>query len=130
MRPLPKIIHTTARDGAPVAKIALTNRPGRFVTMDLEDWTEWLAEGRTVRLYATGNGTGREYPAFADPSYRGGNATVARALLGLGKGRVVRFADGDTTNLRRNNLATVAGKTGGRKRLPEHAKVPPAEVAA
>lgn len=39
----------------------------------------------------------------------GGNVQVARVLLDLGPGQIVRYANGDPTDLRRQNLSVVDG---------------------
>jgi len=46
----------------------------------------------------------------------GGNVQVARVLLDLGEGQIVRYLNGDPTDLRRENLSVVDGNAVRRDR--------------
>lgn len=115
MRRKPQAIYDHALDGSPIVRVELSNRPGQFAVFDAADWESWLTAERSPVIFMSGNGRGREYVCYAAPGTRGLLAPVARVLLGLQNGRLIRFADGVTTNLRRTNLLTIAGKSGGRK---------------
>lgn len=47
----------------------------------------------------------------------GGNVQVARVLLDLGPGQIVRYENGDPTDLRRQNLSVVDGNAIRRDRV-------------
>ena len=100
---------TTA--AALVTKVELSNRPGVFATFDAADWTAWLASGRSTVLFAAGNGHGLEYVLYYDPAHPHAGARVARTLVNPGPRKVIKYANGDRTDLRRANLFVTAGKT-------------------
>ncbi len=134
MKKQPRLSLRAAAGGARVIDIELTNRPGIYAVMDLADFRDWQAAGRSTSFYAFSNGQGREYVGFPDLSRPGHHATVARALLSPGGKKAVRYRNDDPLNLRRANLYAAVGKGSGRKAgVPQgprsSAAVQPAEVA-
>jgi len=53
------------------------------------------------------------YVSFYDPWSAGEMATLARLLVGAGRGQRVRYRDGDRTNLRLSNLRIERGAAKG-----------------
>jgi hypothetical protein len=106
-------------DHSPAVRVSLSNRPGVFAILDHADWTAWIEAGRSTVLFANGNGQGREYVFHYDPSHPGTGSPVARTLTNAGPRRVMKYRNGDRTDLRRSNLYNVAGKTGGLAEVAE-----------
>ena len=109
----PKTIHTTAADGAPIVRVEMTNAPSVFATVDLEDWQSLVDAGFPNRWFLNHVGGGYRYVRFATDRYAGNLETVARTILGPGRGRVTSYRDGDRLNLRRTNLYTAGGYAPG-----------------
>ena len=61
----------------------------------------FLASRRQPSLFISWDGAKRHgYVSFADPAVAGESATLARYIVGAGRGQRVRYKDGDVTNLR------------------------------
>lgn len=108
----PRVIHKFADDGAAVVLVEITNRRGRFATLDLSDWNEWCA-ARSCRLFLNDTGNGYQYVRASSDKVRGSLASVARELVAPGRGRIVSYLDGDRLNLRRKNLFVQQGHAPG-----------------
>ena len=102
----------TARDGASVVDLELSNRPGVFAVMDLSDAEAWIAGGLSTAFSTYGNGSGKSYVRYYDARRRA-YLPVARVLLPAAT-RAVRYRDGDTLDLRRRNLWAPVDKGAGR----------------
>jgi len=99
----PRIVHKLDHDGAPVVLVEMSNRPGRFATLDLHDWEEWSAT-RSARLFLNDNGHGHYYVRATSDAVKGSLVSVARELVSPGRGRIVGYRDENRFNLRRRNL--------------------------
>ena len=101
--------------GTPCFRIPLSNAPGTFAIIDQHTFSSLRSQGLTSPWFLNGNGTGRSYVRIAVPveSSRGGtNLLVARLILGAGPRTVVRYANGNSLDLRFLNLAWRKGKSG------------------
>jgi hypothetical protein len=113
----PPLIVPAERHGRPIVAVELTNHRGFFAAMDPADFAAWRAAGRSLAFFlrsnsVSPNGYSRSYVSFYDGSAPGQVATVSRAILNPGEKWRVRHLSGDTTDLRRVNLTTAAGKPG------------------
>lgn len=92
--------------GARTAFVALTNSPGHFVRVALEDLRRLEGRGLGGAWFLNGNG-GRS--RFVRTRRAGSRhlVQVARLITEAGPGEIVRYRDGDRLNLTRENLALV-----------------------
>lgn len=96
---------TTDADGQQLVHVALANTQQR-ATLYAEDYRRWIDAGFSRHWSLNDNGNGCSY-VKADGRRADGRKTklrVARLIAGAGKGEHVRFADGNTLNLRADNL--------------------------
>jgi hypothetical protein len=110
--PMPKrrlvpITRTHDTDGRPIAVIPLAN--GGTAKMLAADWQEWNRLGLPTRWTLNPTGNGHAYVRAARTRATGCLFTPARVLLEAGRGQIVRYRDGDTSNLRRDNLYLASG---------------------
>lgn len=117
----PKIIRERDEGGRAVVRVELAKQRGLFVTMDAADYDQWIAAGRDTRFILNRNGplTGTHRVVFYDRAVAGGIAGVARQIINPGRGKVVRYRDGDRLNLRRANLDVQGGKARGQSTLAD-----------
>jgi hypothetical protein len=73
------------------------------------DWQEWCRLRLPTRWTLNAAGNGHAYVRAARTRATGHLFTPARVLLEAGRGQIVRYRDGDTTNLRRDNLYLASG---------------------
>lgn len=94
----------TVADGC--AYVPVTNSPGYFVRVDLEDLRRLEAQGQAGAWFLNGNG-GRS--RFVRTRRAGSRhlVQVARLITQAGPGEIVRYRDGDRLNLTRANLTLV-----------------------
>ena len=109
----------TTNYAPPVVRVALSNRPGVFVTLDEPDWFAWIAAGRSTVLFAAGNGQGLDYVLHYEPTSPHAGARVARTLINPGPRKIIKYVNGDRFDLRRANLFVTSGKTREMARLAE-----------
>jgi hypothetical protein len=111
----PRIFRTSDPDGRAVVRVEIANQRSLFAVMDAKDFDDWITAGRGTRFILNKNGpmTGTWRVVVYDRSVAGGLAGVARAILGLGKGRVVEYLNSDRLDLRRSNLAIRRGRAKG-----------------
>lgn len=96
---------TADADGQQLVHVALANTDQR-ATLYAEDYQRWIGAGFSRHWSLNDNGNGSAY-VKADGRRADGRKTklrVARLIAGAGKGEHVRFADGNTLNLRAGNL--------------------------
>lgn len=88
------------------AFVPVTNSPGHFVRVDLEDLRRLEARGKAGAWFLNGNG-GRS--RFVRTRRTGSRhlVQVARLITQAGPGEIVRYRDGDRLNLTRANLSLV-----------------------
>lgn len=99
--------------GETVYRIPLSNRPGRYATVCKEGLA--IIEASLIKSVFMGvDGSGKyEYPSVYSPRVAGEMETLARILVGAGRGQRVRYYDGDRTNLRLSNLRVERGAAKG-----------------
>lgn len=114
-------------DGAPIAVIPLAN--GGTAKMLAADWQKWSRLGLPTRWTLNPTGHGRAYVRAARTRASGCLITPARVLLDAGRAQIVRYRDGDTSNLRRDNLYLASGPAKRRDAtIPAAPKRPPSKA--
>jgi len=109
----PLILFTTAFDQSPIVRIELGNRAGQFATFDRRDFDTPRDNGFPLSIFLNSAGPGRDYVRFSTRRFLGNLETPARLLKGAGPGEVVRYRDGDSTNLRQCNRYVAKGYAPG-----------------
>lgn len=107
MKSTRNIERTTDAYGDDIVRVPLANFAG-YAVVDAEDFDRMLAAGLSPNWFANLNGeNGRLYVKTQVPHDR--PRTVARFVAGAGDNESVRYRDGDTFNLRRENLIVYRG---------------------
>lgn len=102
----------TNHKGRSIAIVEATR--GRRFELDADDWNAIRGSfGECWRVI--GDGKGNEYVAAARPGIPS-PLTPARAITQAGRHERVKYADGNTMNLKRENLIIVSG--GGSHAIP------------
>lgn len=102
-----KIERTTDAYGDAIVRVPLANFAG-YAIVDAEDFDRMMAAGLSPNWFANLNGkNGRLYVKTQVPHDR--PRTVARFVAGAGDNESVRYCDGDTFNLRHENLIVYRG---------------------
>lgn len=114
---------TTDADGLRLAHVALANTDKR-VTLYAEDYDRLITDGWSRHWALTNTGGRFEFVLVngRGPHDRTRTVTVARLIARCGKGQRTHYADGDRTNLRRDNLTVSKG--GGNASFPAAALQP------
>lgn len=101
---------TTDADGQELAHIALANTDRR-ATLYAEDFQRLMDAGWSPHWSLTNTGWRFAYVLAhaCNPMNRSRSITLARLIAQAAKGQRVTYADGDRTNLRRDNLRIVKG---------------------
>lgn len=115
----PRILQGVTDLGASLVKVEMTNQPGVFATVDEEDFRRLVAEGYPKRWFINMSSTGYWYVRFSSDRYLGKLESVGRVIMNAPKGRVVKYRDGDRTNLRRSNLYLTRGYAPGQTPITE-----------
>lgn len=107
--PLPKhpYLGIDTRDGKAVLFVPLV-RNGGTVRIFEDNYRLLMDAGLSPRWFLNSNGRGKSY-VRTWAGRGGGCITVARVLLGAGRGQSVSYKDGDQANLRRDNIFTDLG---------------------
>lgn len=112
------------QSGINCLSISLNRGLTMFSKVRAADWIDIQERGATGVWTATNIGGGRTHVYTELPLRKGAAAssiTVARLILGLGPNERFRFIDGDTLNLRRENLFAVRlGLVGATLRGPRY----------
>jgi hypothetical protein len=98
-------IRTTAADGSPIVLVPV--RGGALpATVDAEDFDRLVAVGISPMWLFNKARQGKAYVRAGHPRQEatGGLVTIARLIMEAPAGNRVRYWDGDTLNLRRENL--------------------------
>lgn len=103
--------YTTDADGQQLVHVALANSQQR-ATLYAEDYLRLMDAGFSARWQYTEDGRGSAYVTLAAYTSTGHNRVipVARLITGAGQGERVRASDGNTLNLRSDNLTFYAGR--------------------
>ena len=75
-----------------------------MVRLNAADHARLRAQGFSDQWCLHRDRDGRAYVRVANPERRGGVLTVARLILDTPAGRIIRYRNGDRTDLRRVNL--------------------------
>jgi hypothetical protein len=105
---------STRSAGRAAVRVELTNAPGQQAVVDADDFAALVAQGYSRSWYVNRSGTGQTYVRLSSRKWLGNNETVARLIVGAGKGQVVKYRDGDPLNLRRRNLVLKRGRAKGK----------------
>lgn len=89
------------------AFVPVTNSPGHFVRVDLEDLRRLEAQGQAGAWFLNGNDHRPRYVRTQNGPGKGRLHQVARLITQAGPGEIVRYRDGDRLNLTRANLSLV-----------------------
>jgi len=109
-------VYTQDRDGKAIVLVPLANhaQPAKLFPEDLE-----LLSSSGLGMAWTFNPAGNGTPYVrAYANVHGKLVTVARLILGVGRGRRVQYRDGDRLNLRRDNLVATQGYAKGKTVIP------------
>lgn len=99
-------VRTLDQTGRGIVRVPLAKNMGTAV-LDAADFDRLMALGLSPHWYLNGTTTHRYVRVGLDT--RGNSVGVARLIVGLGSGRIVRYRDGDPTNLRQANLVIAKG---------------------
>ena len=123
-------IFTIDHDGAAIAWSPLAS--GGRAKVLAETWQAWCADGWSQRwtLNSSGDPLHPEWAYVRFPRTRanGSLLSVARVLMNAGKGDIVRYRDGDRTNLRIDNLYLTRGAA--KRRDADTPRTPPRKPSA
>jgi len=108
-KPRRQHIRTTDGRGRDIVKVPLDNAELRWAVVDAEDFDRLQNAGLTGLWFAVNDGGDRLYVRTTCVDVSGGQVTVARAILGLGRGEVVRYRAGDRLDLRRCSIQSERG---------------------
>lgn len=92
-----------ALDGETVYRVAIENRPGAFATLD-QHGLDLLAAVDVPLLTLIATPKGKTYVQGVRPFCRVRWVNLGRLIAGAEKGERVRYASGDSLDLRRSNL--------------------------
>jgi hypothetical protein len=90
-------------DGETVYRVPLLNQPGSFATLDKHGYDLLVAEGVDLLIQAVATG-GNSYVRYQRSGFTRRWDLAARLVTGASKGQLVRYANGDRTDLRLSNL--------------------------
>lgn len=99
-------VRTVNQSGREIVRVPLAKNMGTAV-LDAPDFERLMALGLSPHWYL--NGTNKHGYVRAGLNTRGNGVGVARVILGLGAGRIVKYRDGDSKNLMRSNLVVAKG---------------------
>lgn len=101
-------IRTTDERGRAIVRVPLTNHAGEAVVEE-SDFDRLTEAGLPMTWQLNGGNSGPGYVRAYCNGATGNLLTVARLITGAGYKQIVRYNDGDRTNLRRSNLKVVSG---------------------
>ncbi|BCP51751.1 hypothetical protein K32_03680 [Kaistia sp. 32K] len=103
--------------GAEALKIPLDGHGLRHAIVSPRDYQGVLDSGLTGAWFTNGNGHGRRYVRTWAPGSPGTLALIARVILEAGPGEIIRYANGDSLDLRGSNLMIMRGRAKRRDSL-------------
>ncbi len=106
-RRAPIVRFATDTDGAAIAFLSL--RSGREVKMLAETYEWLLSSGYSLAWTTITDRDGRQYVVVPVTKASGNLVMAARLIAGAGRNQHVKYRDRDRSNLRLDNLETVAG---------------------
>jgi hypothetical protein len=106
----------TRKDRAVSRLVYVPLANGQSAVLEAETFDNLRSLGLTDQWTASSNGYGQSYVRCKGPGSSSGSVTVARLITMAGRGQVVRYRDGDRTNLRRSNLYLSNGRARDRDR--------------
>ena len=95
-----------ARSRTRVVRVPLGPRGMKgFATIDLDLWEKFIARGFSGNLNAGfAPNSDKLYVTCPSTAVAGNNQLLGRVLMDAKRGEVVRYLDGDPTNLRKSNM--------------------------
>lgn len=108
-KPRRQHIWTTDERGRDIVRVPVDETGLRHALVDADDFDRLQSTGLTGVFFVVNNGKGQLYVRTGCTDVSGGQVTVARAILGLGRGEVVRYRAGDRLDLRRCSIQSERG---------------------
>ena len=97
--------------GTDTVLVPLDDDGRRFAKVDAKDYHTMIEGGLTTKWNANSNGKwGKLYVRCSVTGVHGRKVSVARVILGLSKGQVVKYKNDDTLDLTRQNLIIGNGR--------------------
>lgn len=93
-------------DGTPIVRVELVNRRGVFATVDEADFNRLLDAGFSPRWCLNESAPGFFYVRCYQGGVAGKLGVVARLVAEAGRGRQIKYRNGNTLDLRSRNLLT------------------------
>jgi len=105
-------IRTVDRDGAEIVLVPLANHhlPAKLLA---DDFDRLVSDGVSLAWTFNDNGSGYGYVRTYSGAVAGKLTSIARLIVNAGRGKVVKYRDGDRLNLRRDNLWIARGPARG-----------------
>lgn len=83
--------------------VFVTLTSGKAAMIDRDDYERFLNEGLSLNWYAVTDRNGNQYVNVYRHAF-GNNTTVARLIMGAGRGEVISYYNGNSFDLRKANL--------------------------
>lgn len=96
--------------GMAALKVPLDGHGLRHAIVSPHGYQCVIDSGLTGAWFTNGNGHGRRYVRTWAPGRPGTLALIARVILEAGPGEVIRYANGDSLDLRISNLRVTRGR--------------------
>ncbi|MET4634922.1 hypothetical protein [Kaistia defluvii] len=96
--------------GMAALKVPLDNHGRNHAIVGPRAYQRVLDSGLTGMWFTNSNGHGRRYVRTAAPGSRSTLTLIARVIMDAGPGEVIRYANGDSLDLRVMNLLSRRGK--------------------
>jgi len=101
-------VRTTAADGKEIVIVPLQG-DGEAAIVDAADFDKLLDAGVSTQWTAAGRKGSPRYVRCAVNGQRGNAVQISRLITGAGQGQMVRYRNGNTYDLRRDNLVVTLG---------------------
>ncbi|MCX5518077.1 hypothetical protein OSH10_06490 [Kaistia defluvii] len=96
--------------GMAALKVPLDNHGRSHAIVEPHAYQRVLDSGLTGMWFTNSNGHGRRYVRTATAGSRGTLTLIARVIMDAGPGEVIRYANGDSLDLRVMNLLSMRGR--------------------
>src|SRR5262245_30720197 len=96
-------------DGAALATVPLGPKAKLYCIMDSQSWDWLLNQGYSGKLNYLVGPNAKKYVTLGDTK-RNKTLMVARLLVGAKENQRVKYVDGDTLNLRKQNILVIDSK--------------------
>lgn len=110
-------VYSIDRDGKAIVLVSLANHPEPAKLLKA-DFLRLEAMGLGMAWTFNSDGKGHHYVRASVPGVSGSLSTVARLIVGAGRGQCVQYLDGNRLNLRSDNLFISDGYAKYRAEIP------------